>query len=449
MSAEANTEINIDALVGPTHHFGGLGVGNVASQQHAHQVSRPRDAALEGLRKAQLIASLGIPQFLFLPPARPRLDLLQSLGFEGDWQQQLDEAFHTARHILSAAFSSAFMWAANSATVAAAADAADHRLHITPANLISSWHRASEAIERGLDLHDMFNESVSSRLHPPLSAIVPLRDEGAANHMRLCEPTGQLGFNVFVYGAAQEQCLTARFPARQTRAACEAIARRHLLDSKRTVFLQQHPQAIAAGVFHNDVIATSHQNLLIHHQLAFDNAARPLSELEADFQSFTGSKLIRIEVPARDMSLEDAVRSYFFNSQIVCPDRNNMSSDRPKMVLICPQQCQEIASARQLIERLVAAADCPIEDVHFVPLGQSMAGGGGPACLRLRVPLRAAEVARLPPQLRVTERLVDTLTQAIERWYPETLEMQDFCEPGRAHQLIQVSGQLRRVADCL
>ena len=44
-------EVNFDALVGPTHHFGGLGVGNVASQAHAHRVSSPRQAALEGLKK--------------------------------------------------------------------------------------------------------------------------------------------------------------------------------------------------------------------------------------------------------------------------------------------------------------------------------------------------------------------------------------------------------------
>lgn len=445
---DAMTEINIDALVGPTHHYGGLGVGNLASQAHAYQPSRPRDAALEGLRKAQLIAKLGVPQFLFLPPARPRWDLLRSLGFAGDSRQQLELALHTAPHVLSAAFSSAFMWAANSATVSAACDTADQRLHITPANLISSWHRASEAIERGLDLHDMFAESVSSCLHAPLAAIVPLRDEGAANHMRLSDPSGQIGYNLFVYGDDQEQDTQSQFPARQTQAACAAIARRHLLGPERTFFLQQHPHALAAGVFHNDVIATSHQNLFIHHEFAFANAETILSTLEDSFEHCTGAKLIRIPVSAQELSLQDAVRSYFFNSQIVSPPRDQGTLDRPQMVLICPEQCQQFDSARLLIQRLIADADCPIEAVHFVSLGQSMANGGGPACLRLRVPVRVSQVEHLPQQLRVNNRLVDRLTQAIESWYPETLELRDFCDPDRALQFIQASRNLRCVADC-
>ena len=46
-----------------------------------------------------------------------------------------------------------------------------------------------------------------------------------------------------------------RFPARQTREAFAAIARRHGLAPARTVFAQQNPVAIDAGVFHNDVIS--------------------------------------------------------------------------------------------------------------------------------------------------------------------------------------------------
>ncbi|MEO8269543.1 MAG: N-succinylarginine dihydrolase, partial [Aureliella sp.] len=179
------TEINIDALVGPTHHFGGLGVGNVASQQHAYRTSRPRDAALEGLRKAALIASLGVPQYVFLPPPRPRLTWLQELGLGVDSSEQLSAALELAPQAFSAASSSAFMWAANMATVSAACDCRDSRLHITPANLISSWHRAAEATERGSDLDRLLGSLDNCTIHSPLSPIVPLRDEGAANHMRL------------------------------------------------------------------------------------------------------------------------------------------------------------------------------------------------------------------------------------------------------------------------
>lgn len=444
-SALMLTEINIDTLVGPTHHFGGLGVGNIASQLHAYRTSRPREAALEGLRKAALIASLGVPQYLFLPPARPRLNWLKELGLGVDSSEQLSAALHTAPRAFSAAFSSAFMWAANMATVSAACDCRDRRLHITPANLISSWHRAGEAAERISDLNRLLGSLDNCTLHPPLSPIVPLRDEGAANHMRLCEATGKIGFNIFVYGDdSQLDFHDWKFLPRQTLDACQAIARRHQLDPQRTFFLQQHPAAISAGVFHNDVIAASLGSLLIHHELAFRDAERQLQRLDESFRQATGTPLLRIEIQSSDLPLDAAVRSYFFNSQIVTPRGPATSSHSPRMVLISPRQCSKIASTQRLIERLIASSENPIEEVHYVSLEQSMAGGGGPACLRLRVPLAQGEIERLPSQLRLGPRLEERLAAAIERWYPESLELADLCDPAYARELSQVSINLQK-----
>ncbi len=223
-------EANIDALVGPTHHYGGLGVGNVASLEHAGQVSNPREAALEGLQKASLIAGLGVPQFVWLPPIRPRFDLLENLGYHiqtstpGQLQQALERIRHESPRALSAAFSSAFMWAANAGTFSPAFDTNDGQNHFTPANLISSWHRGFEAEERAADLNKMFAPPASCVMHAPLAPILPLRDEGAANHMRLCAPAGGVGFNVFVYGAQEGQSSASTLFPRQTLAACEAIA---------------------------------------------------------------------------------------------------------------------------------------------------------------------------------------------------------------------------------
>jgi len=265
-------EINIDGLVGPTHHFGGLGVGNVASLEHQNQVSRPQQAALEGLQKAWLIASLGIPQFVFLPPLRPRLGFLSEIGFLGSVQEQLAAACADAPRGLSAAFSSAFMWMANAATVTPSSDSADGRMHCTLANLISSWHRASEAAERAPQLESLLSGIENKQIHHPLPSILPLRDEGAANHMRLCNRSGRIGFNVFVYGGDDDGVASQppnRFLPRHTRAASQAIAKLHQLPTERTFFLQQHPLAIDAGVFHNDVIATSCDHLLLHHEYAF------------------------------------------------------------------------------------------------------------------------------------------------------------------------------------
>ncbi len=331
------TEINVDGIVGPTHHFGGLGVGNVASIEHQYAISHPRQAALEGLRKAELVARIGVPQFILLPPVRPRLTLLNKLGFRGSLQEQLDRALVEAPQVVSAVFSSAFMWLANAATVTPAADALDHRHHCTPANLISSWHRAGEAAERAPQITSLLaGLKKDVVIHSPLPAIVPLRDEGAANHMRLCNQTGHIGLNVFVYGADDRAFVSPsqsiHFFARHTRASSIAIARLHQLSAERTFFLQQHPRAIDAGVFHNDVIATSCDCMLIHHEFAFVNANAELERLEHQFVKLCGSALLRISVSDDEFPLADAVRSYFFNSQIVrCPaiKANSLSTRRP------------------------------------------------------------------------------------------------------------------------
>jgi succinylarginine dihydrolase len=433
-------EANIDALVGPTHHFGGLGVGNVASIAHQNQTSHPKEAALEGLRKAALVASLGVPQFVWLPPARPRTDMLPRLGFQGPLAEQLRTAYETDPKILSAIYSSSFMWAANAATITPAIDAWDARTHITPANLISSWHRGSEAQERLDDLQQTVGALSDTALHQPLPSIVPLRDEGAANHMRLCDATGEIGFNIFVYG--EDQGSSWRFMPRQTLAACQAIARQHRLDPARTSFVQQHPTAITAGVFHNDVIATSHRGLLIHHELAFANAARELELLEEKFLLATGQRLIRYEVRQQDMPLEDAVHSYFFNSQILTVE----NSQQPSMALLCPTQCKRIESSQRLIQQLLRSNEIPIEDVHFVSLAESMANGGGPACLRLRWPLDDACLRGLVSPHRLTSKLEERLVKTIERVYPDRIELADMANVEFAEQAMRAVTEL---AGCL
>ncbi len=436
------TEINIDGLIGPTHHYGGLGVGNLASLAHRDRISNPRQAALEGLAKAKLVGDLGIPQFIWLPPSRPNRELLQSLGFSGQLDEQIATAYQTAPWLLSAAFSGAFMWTANSATVTPAVDARDGRYHFTPANLISSLHRASEANDRKADIAKTFSIYDRHVLHDPLPGVTQLRDEGAANHMRLSDPTGEIGFNVFVYGEVDSKATDTRdskigdqfvgtdsiFMARQTRMASEAIARRHQLDPATTFFLRQHPMAIAAGVFHNDVIATSHEGLFIHHEFAFIDAEEELARLESTFAARVGRPLTRIVVLNEEMSLSDSVQSYFFNSQLLSPPSPPSSTSRPRMVFVCPDQCREIAASDRLLRRLLSDTSNPIDEVKFVVVGQSMAGGGGPACLRLRVPADHQTLSQLPSYGRMNQRLYDDLSAVIEAHYPQQVSLASFCD---------------------
>lgn len=421
------TEINVDGLVGPTHHFGGLGVGNVASQKHHQQTSHPKQAALEGLRKAQLVASLGIPQFVLPPPARPRWDFLAELGFQGSPSEQLAEAMQRAPSAFSAALSSAFMWMANAATVTPACDAADGCLHLTTANLISSWHRGSEAHERITQLRDLFGQVPLTQIHPVLPAILPLRDEGAANHMRLCDSTGGHGVHLFVYGAEEPAASQAARPAvhfpRHTLAASKAIARKHQLAENDVFYLQQHPSAIDAGVFHNDVIATSCESCLIHHELAFLDDASVLANIESRFASVCGRPLQRVCISSNELPLVDAVQSYFFNSQILRYAGGD-SSAAPRYLLLCPHHCQKTTSARKLVERLIGDPQIPLDEVRFVELSESMANGGGPACLRLRMTLSGEQIGRINPRYRLDSRLSEGIERVIEL-YPESFSIQE------------------------
>ncbi|RMF44344.1 MAG: succinylarginine dihydrolase [Planctomycetota bacterium] len=443
-------EANIDGLVGPSHHYGGLGVGNVASLEHEGLPSHPRQAALQGLRKMQLVAELGVPQWVWLPPVRPRWEMLDRLGFHGSIGQRLARALQEQPRALSAAFSSAFMWTANAATVAPACDCRDARHHFTPANLIASWHRGWEAEERQADLRRFFG-SGPCVVHDALPPLGPLRDEGAANHMRLSDDSGCVGLHIFVYGAIDEEVRGDwAFLPRQTRAASQSIARLHALDPQDVFYLQQHPQAISAGVFHNDVIATSHQNVMLHHARAFLDGEAELERLERRFLQRTGQPLIRRIISESELPLADAVRSYFFNSQILSPfsaDRSHSAADRPRMVIVCPQQCQEIGTASRLVASLVQDPQIPIDEVRFVSVQESMGGGGGPACLRLRVWADATLQEAMPQGLRIDGRLVDRLTSAIEQWYPERLTLNELADPHVAQHIEQVSHRLRALID--
>ena len=265
-------EINFDGIPGPTHNYAGLAHGNLAAERHAQQVANPREAALQGLAKMRALAARGFPQAVLPPHERPFLPALRALGFAGSDAEVLARAAREAPRMLAACSSAAAMWVANAATVSPSADTADGRVHFTPANLVSHFHRAIEAATTTRVLRAIFADARKFVVHDPLPAAPQLGDEGAANHTRFAGSDGTPGVELFVYGRAAYDAAVGgprQYPARQTREACEAIARRHGLDPARTVFAQQHPDAIDAGVFHNDVIAVGHDAVLFCHEQAW------------------------------------------------------------------------------------------------------------------------------------------------------------------------------------
>jgi len=412
-------DTNFDGLPGPTHNYSGLAHGNLAAERNALQVANPREAALQGLAKMRALAARGYAQGVLPPQERPHVDALRTLGFDGSDHEVILHAGHDAPELLAACCSAAPMWAANAATVSASADCADGRVHFTPANLATYFHRSIEAPTTTRVLRAIFADDAQFRVHDPLPAAPQFGDEGAANHTRFAANVGTAGVEWFVYGRRGfgSGVAPSRFPARQTREASEAIARRHLLDASRTLFTQQRPDAIDAGVFHNDVIAVGEGTFLFCHERAFVDQPAALDELA----EAVGPDFEALVVRDDELPLADAVATYLFNSQL-------LPRDDGRYLLVAPAECRAHPATAQLLDRLVAGGS-PIAEVLTFDLRQSMRNGGGPACLRLRVPLTTTERAAISGNVILDGALDAGLDVWIRRHYRDSVAPADLRDP--------------------
>jgi len=391
------TEINFDGIVGPSHNYAGLSLGNLASTKNRGSTSRPRDAALQGLAKMRANLERGLPQGWFFPLPRPDVRWLDRLGTD------IADADATLRY---GAMSASSMWAANAATVSPGPDTADGRCHLTVANLVTMPHRSHEWYDTLAQLRLAFADGNAFAVHEPVPP--PFGDEGAANHMRLCAAHGEPGIEVFVYGVSG-----GPYPARQHRTASESVARLHGLDPARTVFAQQSEAAIAAGAFHNDVVAVANERVLFVHELAFADKAALYAELRQKLP-----EIEIVEVPERAVPLSDAITSYLFNAQLV-------TLPTGEQALVLPGEAQATPSVWNWLQDHVAG-NGPIRQLFVHDLRESMANGGGPACLRLRV---VANPATVDPRFIVdAERLEKAETVVGEMW-PEEIHADDLLDP--------------------
>ena len=410
-------EANADGLIGPTHSYAGLSPGNLASSLNKAKASSPRAAVLQGLDKMKRLADLGLPQFVLPPHERPNIPFLRSLGFAGTDAQVLEQAWKDAPSFAAAACSASPMWAANAATVTPSADSADGRVHFTPANLVTNLHRSLEHEQTQRALNALFPDAMRFAVHPALSPVSHLADEGAANHVRLCADHGSEGVNLFVWGREAFEAWDGPYPARQTREACEAIMRRHT--ASNVVLARQGRAAIAGGTFHNDVVCVGALDTLFFHELAFEDTDATKAAIRAAAKGFEPKF---VEVSAADLPLADAISSYLFNSMLI------RIPGEDRLTLICPTETRDNARSHAVAER-IATSNGPIGRVEYVDVRQSMANGGGPACLRLRVVLTDAELAATNPAMRMTDELHARLTIWALRWYREELRPADLADP--------------------
>ncbi|SBS25673.1 N-succinylarginine dihydrolase [Marinomonas aquimarina] len=432
-------EANFDGLVGPTHNYSGLSFGNVASENNSANPSNPKAAAKQGLVKMKALADLGFVQGVLAPHERPHLPTLRALGFTGSDQQVLAQALKQAPKVLAAVSSASCMWTANAATVSPSADTLDGRVHFTPANLVNKFHRSIEHPVTGRILQATFPDPERFAHHAALPSVDHFGDEGAANHTRFCSDYGSQGVELFVYGMSAFNTSLPRpqrYPARHTLEASQAVARKHDLSPEHAVFVQQNPEAIDAGVFHNDVIAVGNGNVHFYHEKAFLDTA----QMRADLLRSWGERdtpLHFVEVPDAVVSVSDCVQSYLFNSQL-------LSRANGDMTLIVPGEVQQNERVWSYLQELLAQ-NTPIQDVQVFDLKQSMSNGGGPACLRLRVALTPSELAAVNPATLMNEQLFDTLNQWVEKHYRDRLVEADLADPNLLQESRQALDELTQI----
>ncbi len=420
MNKSLTQEVNFDGMIGPTHHYGGYAHGNLASMRHASQISHPKAAALQGLRKMKILADLGVPQAVLPPRMRPSLSTLRALGFKGSDAEIFLKATQSSPRLVHHLSSSASMWAANLGTISPSTDTEDGRLHITAANLQSQFHRSVEAEETFRLTKLLFPDEKLFAIHPPLPKGGSFGDEGAANHTRFCTDYSDAGIHLYVYGKSAFESTSHRFPFRQALEASEAVARTHGLKPEKIHFAQQNPEIIEQGVFHNDVISVGNRTRFLYHEKAFVETEQVIAALKEQ------CALQPIRVTEEMLSVEDAVKSYLFNSQIV-------TLPSGEDVLIAPRECDNLN-----LEWL------PIR-VLFVDIRESMRNGGGPACLRLRCVLNAQQKARVHPYVFLDDTLYQRLVGWVEKYYRESLNVDDLLDPSLSQEGMEALDALTQI----
>ena len=434
--------MSFDGIVGPTHNFAGLSPGNLASLESDGSVSNPRAAALQGIAKMRAVASLGTRQAVLPPQMRPSLEALHALGFGGSAEEAIAAAVAADPRLLRLVSSASAMWSANAATVAPASDTRDGRTHLVPANLRHMFHRSLEASTTRDVLRAIFADEERFVVHEPLPGGEQFADEGAANHTRLCVAGGE-AVHLFAWGreAFAAQANGQRPPARQTLEASRAVARLLELDPARTLFAAQDAAGIAAGAFHTDVVAVGNESFFMAHARAFAEGHDVLRDLRA----LLGDEFRSAWVDEGELPIADAVRAYPFNSQVVSVPRASSAFERA-MVIVAPVESRDTPTARRFLERVVNE-DNPVEEVVYLDVRESMKNGGGPACLRQRVPLAERDIAALSGRVLFDAELERDLVDWVVRHYRDRLLPADLADPALHREGLEALDELTRLLE--
>ena len=425
-------EVNFDGLIGPTHNYSGLSEGNNASKENYSSPSNPKKAALQGIKKAETLISYGSQQGFFLPHERPFIPGLKKLGFNGTDEEILSLAFRHSKVLLNNFSSASSMWAANAATISPSPDTQDNKIHLTPANLNSMFHRSIETEFTYQQCKIIFPKEYFE-IHNPAVSISGYGDEGAANHLRISKSDNEKGFEIFVYGESGFK-IDKTLVKRQALEVSRSIAINHKLDMENTFFLQQKHQAIEEGSFHNDIVSLSNKNVFIAHEDAFqnrDDLKKMLNILESKIDNFQYIEISNSEIP-----LKDIISSYLLNSQLITNVDNEMQ-------LILPEEVKAYDNCLSWLDKLKQISDVKLFD--YVDIRQSMMNGGGPACLRLKVILNDEELESLNQNFLMNNERLESIKLLIEKEYRDVLYPDDLKDPSLLDESRRILDELTKI----
>lgn len=149
--------------------------------------------------------------------------------------------------------------------------------------------------------------------------------------------------------------------------------------------------------------------------------------------------LVIIQISKEQISVSEAVDTYLFNSQLITlPDQKNM-------ILIAPAECQANLKVKTCIDGLVADSQNPINSVYYLDLKQSMRNGGGPACLRLRVPLNDYELKAMHQGILIDNDLLDILDKWVLKYYRTELKISDLADPQLLYECLDALDELTQI----
>ena len=399
----------IDTVIGPSYHYGGLALGNTHSLSHKHQVSYPKKAALQGLSKMKLLLDHGVIQYILPPYKRDYESLIQGYyDYQGDFEDNLKRLYDDNLNLFSAFFSASSAWLANAWTMTPSIDSVDCRYHVSPASLQACFHRQLDVDQTITILTKMLCSKSYVTCHHPAAFF----DEGAANMIRLS--AGGKGLYLFVSGSFN----TKRFESRHDSRSWQLLVNQHQLDPDYVIYLTQHPDAIDAGVFHNDVISFGLDDLLVVHENAFVDQANYCDTILETYSSCFGTDLTLIQIPDSIFTLKDAVNSYFFNSQLV-------RKHNDCYLLLVPSRCQGLPVVDYFISEASNQWGKEL-DVVYCDVDESIKNGGGPACLRNSVDVFDDPNMIFDDRYLFTLEKYDDFVRLVNQYYPSSLELNDF-----------------------